>query len=98
LLNKECLDCLQPAPSYTDYIHDKPYPECDVTDIPNQQDVTGQSEAPRPAYNEDKGFSEDLLGIPCYENAICSSAPRSDGSPSYWDVVSIHEYVRFGIF
>ncbi|KAJ6009690.1 hypothetical protein N7522_004706 [Penicillium canescens] len=90
LLHKECLNGLQPAPSYTDYIHDKPYSECDVMDIPDQQAVTGQSEAPRPAY-EDKGFSEDLLGIPCYESAICSLAPRSGGSPSYWDVVSSHE-------
>jgi hypothetical protein len=60
-------------------------------DIPDQQAVTGQSEALRPAYNEDKGFPEDMLGIPCYESAICSLAPRSGGSPSYWDVVSIHE-------
>jgi hypothetical protein len=50
--------------------------------------VTGQSEIPELGYDEDKGFSEDLLGTPCYESAICSGAPNSGGSPSYWDVVS----------
>ncbi|KAJ5766494.1 uncharacterized protein N7511_004110 [Penicillium nucicola] len=88
-LYKEHFTDLQPAPSYTDYIHDRPYPECDVMDILDLQALTGQSEIPGLEYSEDKGFSEDLLGTPCYESAICSGAPRNGGSPCYWDIVSI---------
>jgi hypothetical protein len=57
-------------------------------DLPDLRHVTGQSEIPELGFDEDKGFSEDLLGTPCYESAICSGAPNSGGSPSYWDVVS----------
>ncbi|OQD80922.1 hypothetical protein PENANT_c031G00089 [Penicillium antarcticum] len=88
-LYKECLTDLQPAPSYTDYIHDKPYPECDVMDLSDLQAVTGQTETPGQEYTEDRVLTEELLGTPCYESAICSGAPRRGESPSYWDVVSI---------